>query len=592
MSIGSANAADTSTKRQPNVLHEMVPHVVLPESIQYNKTAKPLPSDGKGNVSSPYVAAYSAFPSYQVPATAEFKQIEQTVYPVSPKLQPAPLPQPLPEELQEPAELTAPEEMTWKGAEGKDVQLTGKTTDSIQLAANQSVVVPRLPAPNNEIVQTGIFCQHPATPPSAWSFSSPIFKAASVPAGWGGQAGYINQNGPRGCNQSVGFQPYGQPVSGDPNAVGGMPPQGVPYSTFQMGREQFAQQPVPQSYVLPNGMVLLTLPPNHDGCGLIRCRANHSPRNLLLPPAPAGFLPQPAMPQTMLPNGLGTPYMQAAMQQPQMLPQPQIVPITAMTPMGPAVVGYQQVQGINPVSQQAMMSPAMLPQIQTVQATVAQTNPMTALNEESKASAEQPSQQVPAGLIATPYGFYAVQTPATDQSAQAEAAAQQQQAQIQALLQAQLATANPYAGLYATPFGYMSLNQMPMMNAGYQAMGYQPYPAPGFGQPQAGQGGMTVSDLIQIMTFLNANKTQRRARLMDRIAERREARRGSESDPMMQLMQAWTTPYTSPDLTLRQPARNAYPYGYFGVQASPVDSANYGGYHNLYMGNTAYPGLY
>jgi len=45
-------------------------------------------------------------------------------------------------------------------------------------------------------------------------------------------------------------------------------------------------------------------------------------------------------------------------------------------------------------------------------------------------------------------------------------------------------------------------------------------------------------------------------------------------------------------LTVRMPSKNAYPCGYFRVQAQPTGTANYGGYHNLYMGNTVYPGLY
>jgi len=118
---------------------------------------------------------------------------------------------------------------------------------------------------------------------------------------------------------------------------------------------------------------------------------------------------------------------------------------------------------------------------------------------------------------------------------------------------------------------------------------------PGMGMPMYGQQGMSVSDMLQIMAFINSNKPQqqRRAKLADRIAERRENRKeAGHNDPFTQLMQAWSTPYVSPDTTLRMPAKNAYPYGYFGVQASPMSTANYGGYHNLYFGSTTYPGLY
>ena len=205
----------------------------------------------------------------------------------------------------------------------------------------------------------------------------------------------------------------------------------------------------------------------------------------------------------------------------------------------------------------------------------------------------------PMAVVATPFG-YAIQVPAD--ALQADVAAQLAQMQ-QALVQSQMQMpmpmqvqmpANPYAGLYATPFGYIAMNQAAgqfgsfgqptMMNVGYQPMG------------MSMQGpGMNVSDMLQIMAFINSNKPQqRRARLADRVAERRDARReaAAHNDPLAQLMQAWATPSVSPDMALRMPARNAYPYGYFGVQASPVGTANYGGYHNLYLGNTTYPGLY
>jgi hypothetical protein len=144
---------------------------------------------------------------------------------------------------------------------------------------------------------------------------------------------------------------------------------------------------------------------------------------------------------------------------------------------------------------------------------------------------------------------------------------------------------NQAAGQFGGGFG-----QNMMMNVGYPSAGMvMP------GQFMSGQGGgMSVSDMLQIMAFINSNKPQqRRGRMAERIAERRENRSTSSGhDPFTQLMEAWTTPYVTPDTTLRMPSRNAYPYGYFGVQAAPASTANYGGYHNLYMGNTTYPGLY
>ena len=622
LGIGVANAADTAAKQLPNVLHEMVPHVVLPETIQYSKTAKNLPGTGYTGINHPHVATYVAYPSYQVPHTAEFKSVGQSVYPVSPKLLPLP---PIMEQFDiesEDFDSFIEKETAWRDVDGKDVMLSNKNkvAEPIRLANGSEEVIPVLPMPNSVVTQTGIFCQHPAKPPAAWAFSSPIFKVASVPAGWGGQAGAINHNSPRGSGQHVGFAPGNSTESSEGDTM----QHGVPYSTFQMGR-QMPEQVGAQAQLLPNGMVLLTLPQDHSGCGLIRCRTNHAPRTLLLPPAGHG-LPQSTpqsmmmpmqdsmMQAAMMPGGFGMSYMPVSQQQ--MIPQMQTVPVMAMTPTGPTLVGYQQIPMANPMAMtNPIMNPMMnqqFPQTQQMQMAVALPNPLVAsqmaeaagavaaeINNETlqppaligSAGAVQAMANPMAMMVATPFG-YALQVPANTVTAQTDTTAQLTQMQ-QTFIPSQIQMpANPYAGLYATPFGYIAMNQsagqlgsfgQPMM----MNVGYQP------GIFSGGQGGMNISDMLQIMAFINSNKPQRRAKMAERIAERREARREAcANDPIAQLMQAWTTPYVAPDTTLRMPSRNAYPYGYFGVQTLPANTANYGGYHNLYMGNTAYPGLY
>jgi len=647
LGIGVANA-DNTARRAPNVLHEMVPHVVLPETIQYNKTVKNLPGYGYTGVTSPHVATYTAYPSYQVPHTAAFRPVGQSVYPVSPQV-PLPLPKAVPQPAPLPDTSAVEELFAGKEIEGRDIVLSQKNiNEPIRLASGAEEVIPVLPSPDSVVVQTGIFCQQPAKPPSAWAFSSPIFKIASVPASWGNtQTGSITHHSPRGSAQHVGFMPGG----GVDPAAAGAALHGVPYSTFQMGRGMLQDAGTPIQ-ILPNGMLLLTLPPTHHNCGMLRCRSSCVPRTVLLPPA--GHFPQ--MPQGMMPmmpsmvpsvapapdmqsalmmhNGMmssGIPYMQTAHQppmmmapqmMPSMMPQMQMVPVTAMTPMGPAVIGYQQVPMMNPMMtpmmnpmmmnslamQQMGMNPMMNPQsplqhlqIQMVSATA---NPMFA----SQVSATEAGETLPPpaligggagenpmGLVATPFG-YAIQVPT--EALQGDAAAQlaqMQQAQMQqALMQSQMSMQmplNPYTGLYTTPFGYAAMNQ----SAGqFGHFGQPSMFIPAYMNPaQMNQGGMSVSDMLQLMAFMNSNNKPRRARLFERMAERRENRRAAgHHDPFAMLMQAWTTPYASPDTTLQMPARNAYPYGYFGVQAPPVSTANYGGYHNLYFGNTTYPGLY
>jgi hypothetical protein len=183
---------------------------------------------------------------------------------------------------------------------------------------------------------------------------------------------------------------------------------------------------------------------------------------------------------------------------------------------------------------------------------------------------------------------------------------------------------NSFSGVYMTPYGMMVMpSMMPSVtpingyanNFGNGFNGFSPgysyglmpvgmqsniagFPAGFIGQ-NAGmnQGGLNFSDVVQLVMLLNNNNNQQRyrPRLFERIAMRREQRREQrmQNDPLNQLMQAWTTPYMSPtDSLVRMPSRNAYPYGYFGAQAGQQDTANYGGYYNLYMGNTSYPGLY
>ena len=608
--------ADVSGKT-PNVLHEMVPHVVLPETIQYNKTAKNVPGVGYTGANSPYVATYVAHPSYQVSHTTEFRSVGQAVYPVAPPLLPAPLPKELPEPD------AATEEITWQEIEGEDIVLSPKKMiEPIRLASVSEGVAPPLPMPVTIAQTRGLFCMPAPKPPAAWAFSSPLFKVASVPAGWGGQqAGGIVHSGPKGSRQHVGFQPMN---GGDP-ATAGMVPQEQYYPAYPP-----EQNTGTQVQVLPNGMLLLTMPPSHNHCGLLRCKSSCAPRTMLLPPAgffpqsaPQGMIPQGMMPQgmmlqtptpqmaMMMPNDFGTPFMQVSQQpqmMPQMMPQMQTVPVTAMTPMGPAIVGHQQVPMMNPMmnpmamNPMAMVNPQMqqLQQMPQMQMVVATANPAVASQAVAETGeGEGDDVQPPAmAVVATPFG-YAIQVP-TD-ALQGNAATQLAQIQ-QELVQSQQMQPmsmpmqiqmpmNPYTGFYATHFGYVAMNQSAgqfgfgqpmMMHTGFQPMGMS----------MQGQG-MTISDMLQILAFINSNKPQRRGKLMERISERRENRREmATNDPFAQLMQAWTTPFVAPDTTLRMPAKNAHPYGYFGVQASPTNTANYGGYHNLYYGSTAYPGLY
>ncbi len=670
----SVDAAEKLPRKLPSVQHEMVPHVVLPETIQYDPVAKSTSSlqSGPGQAgaygnASPYVATYTAFPSYVLPNNTEMRTVGQSVYPVTPP-QAIPLPKAKPENDEEST-------LDQLGMDLEKLDFIEGDTEAapILLASGQEEIVPATPLSlwENDIMQTGIFCQKPAKPPAAWSFTSPIFKAASVPMGWGGAShgGYITQTGPRGCMSQVGFNPGG-----------GMAPQGgmmqPPMSTFQSG-----QQGMPQAYTLPNGMTLLTMPPDHSRCGVLRCRCGNSPRMMLLPGAPGGMpMQQPMMPG-MMPGTDTTSMMmsypmQGGMMQPgMMMPQQgmmsgmmgmppqmqmQIQPVMAMTPYGMSVVGYQQIphqapmmnpmmaamaaqvqaqQGPMPGQMQGMMNVGMNPMtgnmvimgngmmpaeyarqmMQMQQAGQAGDVAAKGTTEEGQAEQSEglktplsihanPMAAMMQGQYANPYAMYAnqaavqQQNPAVGTDSQCAQQAMMPmmmpplffQPGMQSGMMTPAMNGYEFSGMYMTPYGMMTMNQAMPMN-GY-SMGYGMMP----GMMNVGMGGqadmnrgVTMADLMQLMTMMNNQKAEpRRFRLFQRLAERREARRAghAQHDPFQDLMSFWTSPYTPADTAMRMPSRNAYPYGYFGAQVAPQSTANYGGYYNLYMGNTTYPG--
>lgn len=690
-----SHGAESPTKKVPNIHHELVPHVILPETIQYNKTAKNshslsgLSKAGDYGMVSPHVATYLPFPSYQIPYAAEMKTVNQSVYPVSPKRLP------LPPKKTVDAVDGEKDSVISQNSELEsqlESELTTVETDSsfgdtevapILLASNSEEVVQAVPLDswNNTVTQTGIFCAKPPKQPTAWSFTSPIFKAASVPMGAGNPAGnigyngFINQYNSRGCGTQVGFQPIaGAGIAGGENGVP------MPYPPFPMGQ---GMNTGVQTQILPNGMILLTVPPDHTRCGLLRCYGHH-PRTLLLPAGsgvgvPGAGMPgagnsgvavpgvpqsPPPMPPTppsamMLPGISGYAPMQAQYPLPTSMPTPmpiaypnqfpalqsQIVPVTTMTPYGLVIAGYQRVPVANPspLNDPRMYGMGMgmisAQQLQALQ--LAQHQQMSGMPQQLQQSTDEQDENsnelktplpinspstntqtmdIPSvlnglsGLLANsyadPYSLYAQQFGATNQTGTQnmnDNTANLLATQPFMLLPPQANYGNhfgmvgqSYSGVCMTPYGMMVLpSAMPMNGYGLMPVGMSANVSGFPGNPVQGmgvnQGGLSLSDVVQLVMLLNNNNQRHRSRLFERIAERRALRRErhAQHDPLNLLMQAWTTPYVSPtDSTVRMPSRNTYPYGYFGAQAGQQDSANYGGYYNLYMGNTSYPGLY
>ncbi len=648
--VGTPFRADDciAQSARPAIQHELVPHVVLPETIQYNKIAKSqrtlpgLSSAGDYGMVSPFVATYTPFPSYQLPLETPMRTVGQSVYPVTPMPKPLPLPNSKKGESDE--GLSEPQDLASRGSKSsleKD-KADSSQREPILLASAQDEVVYAAPlAPlSHQVTQTGIFCQKPAKPPAAWSFSSPVFKAASVPMGVSGNNGYISQYGPRGCQTQVGFNPMmGQQMGADGMMQPVQSPMQSPMHTLQMG--QGVGMGGPQIQMLPNGMLMVTMPPNHAQCGLLRCRCGNQPRTIFLPAGPGmmpNMMPQPnAMPTPaptamMMPGmawGMTPNMMQAQMVQPQLMPSPLM----------------------NPTAMQQMMMPT-----QMLGMGMMRQPQENAAGEASPEGAQEPKAPLPINsmpspmfsgmgmMSANPYALYAQQAGQDAQAAAGavEGSANPANAADPAQAMSPMMFFSPpmmqqmpsmagmqggmLSGMYMTPYGMMVVapmnapmngwggqsNGMEMYGAGFGMMapsmmqsgmpggmmGGMPMMYAGFGQQpmmpgMMNGGGMSTADVIQLMMMLN-NTPQRRVGLFQRLAERREARRERRAgnDPLNMLMQAWSTPYTPYGTVARMPSRNAYPYGFFGAQVGAQETANYGGVYDLYMGHSAYPGLY
>ncbi|MGL6193327.1 MAG: hypothetical protein ACRC2T_00725 [Thermoguttaceae bacterium] len=79
------------------------------------------------------------------------------------------------------------------------------------------------------------------------------------------------------------------------------------------------------------------------------------------------------------------------------------------------------------------------------------------------------------------------------------------------------------------------------------------------------------------------NSSQQYKGFFERLREKRIAKEH-------QMCTAWRAPYYPEGTNFRMPSKDAYPWGYFGSQVAPAQTSNFGGYYNLYYGNSTYPG--
>ena len=335
-----------------------------------------------------------------------------------------------------------------------------------------------------------------------------------------------------------------------------------------------------------------------------------------------------------------------SMMMPNMMPEMMsgVMPLTAMTPYGMQVVGYQPVMNNMPQMpmqysmqyptspQMAMLQQQLMQQQMMIQMYQAQLQQLVAAQQggatsggESDDNLKTPmpingnGQPDVAALTANPFmlpgmtpnNMFAM-SPYAAQYAQNAAptaanadATQKQVQQMQQAMATMMNAPNPMmfgmvgvnpamnnfvspAGMnptmggqvVMTPYGLMVVN--PMMNNGFGM---------NMNMGMSAGNNMSMFEMLQLISMLN--QQNQRPRFFQRLAMRRAERmQQHQCDPFQMLMQAWSTPYYPSNTSMRMPSRNAYPYGYFGAQPESIQSANYGGLYNFYTGSTEYPGLF
>ena len=140
---------------------------------------------------------------------------------------------------------------------------------------------------------------------------------------------------------------------------------------------------------------------------------------------------------------------------------------------------------------------------------------------------------------------------------------------------------NPYMmNPMMMPGGMNPYMMNPMMGMG----GMNPYMM----NPMMGMGGMMPPIIIQMPA---TDSGRRRVGLFARLRAAREESQNRTQQAANSLSSLFAQPGQMPPSQAQMPAKASYPYGYFGVTASPYQSGNFGGYHDMSTQMVRYPGM-
>ena len=545
-------------------LYEMVPNIVLPKSIQYKTTPESHTDPGTYFAANHYPATYTAFPSYVLPYPTEIRPVQQALYPVTPPapIQPvAPYPQP---PFQMYTDFTPPQIVivaipTNNLSPAIPDQIKDENTpeksydpdsDPLKLDVLHFYDL-ELPEPDfgNNSRANGLHVLRPIrTAGSRFEPAKFILAQYQIPAIGSGNdyPNYTNA-----------VNPYGTNVEPKPLLSNTYTQQPQQYQIPQYQPQQYQaaypyqyQQP---QYHQPLPQYGVQYPPQQSGNTIATEQQSQ---------VPSEVLNQIQQLITQNPNLQFTAVM--------MGPNGQLIPLGAGTnpqlgQQGNQGNGWQQSMQQN---QQAQLVQQQMQYIQQMNQYAQQmTDAQNAKLSRGLFGRQQPVPAAPAYANYGGYGNYQQPGNAAYPGVQPGIQPQMQFVQPMPGMQNAYAMGNPY---YMAMYGSMQMPQMygPMMTPyGFGVMTNPYYPMypmmqqPGYGQPQY----------------------QQPRGFLDRLRERR---RTSERS----MCEAWRAPHFPEETSLRLPAKDAYPWGYFGAQTADMQTANFGGYYGMYCGHATYPG--
>ncbi len=538
----------------PETLYEMVPHVVLPQSIQYKPMPTSLSRPGAYTAPTNYPATYTAFPSYVLPYPAEMTSIQQAVYPIT---QVAHQPQPI--VFPKPADATAEQQSV--------LLIIATPTPTVQperpvLETRPVPALPRAIRKTNPVREIDVYAEEEngfeeidtnsigefpgltrnisdsiesfvsrKTVPFAArygmseitqvQYSTPVYPA---PAPFNpGPFANANLNGVANNCAGNGYY-YNDPLrvpTPAPDPLGNISPYTAAASTYGV----YPQYANPYPY--PQGAQAGSIDPSGSSTPGLSPEVLNQIEQLIQKNPNVQFSAV-----MMGPNG-------------------QMIPINNGAP----VYGQQAGQGApsGGTTQQMPQMQQLQSQMQYIQAMnqyVQRVNAARANNQ--CVHPQSPSNAYPgAGYLG--YGQFGGYAPYVQPIPGAQGA---------------YALPNPYYQAM-----YQSLNSgYAQPNYGY-GYGYGPMFNPYLPTPQ-GYHGMVPSQQNQ-----EKDKT-----FWERFRERRK--KGEK-----QMCDAWRAPHYPEETGMRMPSKDAYPWGYFGSHTSPLETPNFGGYYGMYYGTNTYPGL-